>query len=96
MRVIFKDSCYVKPRNIPNKPREKDGQIEFTFCTNESIFTTGSFVARPKPGMCLLFPNSLYHQVYPFQALVREEVSHSIWRLKDLVNLVEYNSLEIV
>ena len=24
-------------------------------------------MARPKPGMCLLFPNSLYHQVYPFQ-----------------------------
>ena len=57
----------MKPRNIPNKPKEKDGQIEFTFNSNNDIFTTGSFVARPKPGMCLLFPNTLYHQVYPFQ-----------------------------
>ena len=46
---------------------EKDGQIEFTFNSNNDIFTTGSFVARPKPGMCILIPNSLYHQVYPFQ-----------------------------
>ena len=65
--VLYLKIPAMKPRNIPNKPKEKDGQIEFTFCTNESIFTTGSFVARPKPGMCLLFPNSLYHQVYPFQ-----------------------------
>ena len=65
--VLYLKIPAMRPRNIPNKPREKDGQIEFTFCTNESIFTTGSFVARPKPGMCLLFPNSLYHQVYPFQ-----------------------------
>ena len=65
--VLYLKIPAMKPRNIPNKPREKDGQIEFTFCTNESIFTTGSFEARPKPGMCLLFPNSLYHQVYPFQ-----------------------------
>ena len=65
--VLYLKVPAMKPRNIPNKPKEKDGQIEFTFCTNESIFTTGSFVARPKPGMCLLFPNSLYHQVYPFQ-----------------------------
>ena len=65
--VLYLKIPAMKPRNIPNKPREKDGQIEFTFCTNESIFTTGSFLARPKPGMCLLFPNSLYHQVYPFQ-----------------------------
>ena len=65
--VLYLKIPAMKPRNIPNKPREKDGQIEFTFCTNESIFTTGSFVARPKPGMCILFPNTLYHQVYPFQ-----------------------------
>ena len=65
--VLYLKIPAMRPRNIPNKPKEKDGQIEFTFCTNESIFTTGSFVARPKPGMCLLFPNSLYHQVYPFQ-----------------------------
>ena len=65
--VLYLKIPAMKPRNIPNKPKEKDGQIEFTFCTNESIFTTGSFVARPKPGMCLLFPNTLYHQVYPFQ-----------------------------
>ena len=65
--VLYLKIPAMRPRKIPNKPKEKDGQIEFTFCTNESIFTTGSFVARPKPGMCLLFPNSLYHQVYPFQ-----------------------------
>ena len=65
--VLYLKIPAMRPRNIPNKPKEKDGQIEFTFCTNESIFTTGSFVARPKPGMCLLFPNTLYHQVYPFQ-----------------------------
>ena len=65
--VLYLKIPAMRPRKIPNKPKEKDGQIEFTFCTNESIFTTGSFVARPKPGMCLLFPNTLYHQVYPFQ-----------------------------
>ena len=65
--VLYLKIPAMRPRKIPNKPKEKDGQIEFTFCTNESIFTTGSFVARPNPGMCLLFPNSLYHQVYPFQ-----------------------------
>ena len=65
--VLYLKVPAMKPRNIPNKPKEKDGQIEFTFCTNENIFTTGSFVARAKPGLCLLFPNTLYHQVYPFQ-----------------------------
>ena len=57
----------MRPRNIPNKPKEKDGQIEFTFCTSDSIFSVGSFVVNPKPGMCILFPNNLNHQVYPFQ-----------------------------
>ena len=65
--VLYLKIPAMKPRNIPNKPKEKDGQIEFTFNSNNDIFTTGSFVARPKPGMCLLFPNTLYHQVYPFQ-----------------------------
>ena len=65
--VLYLKIPAMKPRNIPNKPKEKDGQIEFTFSSNNDIFTTGSFVARPKPGMCLLFPNTLYHQVYPFQ-----------------------------
>ena len=65
--VLYLKIPAMKPRNIPNKPKEKDGQIEFTFNSNNDIFTTGSFIARPKPGMCLLFPNTLYHQVYPFQ-----------------------------
>ena len=65
--VLYLKIPSMKPRNIPNKPKEKDGQIEFTFNSNNDIFTTGSFVARPKPGMCILFPNSLFHQVYPFQ-----------------------------
>ena len=54
------------PRNIPGKT-EKDGQIEFTFCTSDSVFTTGSFVVRPKRGTLILFPNTLNHVVYPFQ-----------------------------
>ena len=65
--VLYLKIPAMKSRNIPNKPKEKDGQIEFTFNSNNDIFTTGSFVARPKAGMCLLFPNTLYHQVYPFQ-----------------------------
>ena len=65
--VLYLKIPPMKPRNIPNKPKEKDGQIEFTFCQSDSIFTVGSFVTRPKQGMCLLFPNNLYHQVYPFQ-----------------------------
>ena len=36
----------MKPKYINKK--EKDDQIEFTFCTNESIFTTGSFVNKTK------------------------------------------------
>ena len=35
------------PRNIPIK-QKKMNQIEFTFCTSDSVFTTGSFVVRPK------------------------------------------------
>ena len=54
------------PRNIVGKSN-LDGKIEFTFCNTDSIFTTGSFVVNPKVGTLLLFPNSLYHQVYPFQ-----------------------------
>jgi len=65
--VLYLKIPPMKPRNIPNKPKEKDGQIEFTFCQTDSVFTVGSFVTKPKPGMCLLFPNTLYHQVYPFQ-----------------------------
>jgi len=64
--VLYLKIPAVKPRNISGK-QEKDGQIEFTYGQTDSVFTTGSFVARPKPGMCLLFPNNLYHQVYPFQ-----------------------------
>ena len=64
--VLYLKVPAMKPRNIPGK-RDKDGEIEFTFCQTDSIFTTGSFVVKPKPGMCLLFPNSLFHQVYPFQ-----------------------------
>merc|ERR1711965_968376 len=64
--VLYLKISAVKPRNISGK-QEKDGQIEFTYGQTDSVFTTGSFVARPKPGMCLLFPNNLYHQVYPFQ-----------------------------
>ena len=64
--VLYLNIPTMKPRNIPGK-MDKDGQIEFTFCANDSIFTTGSFVAKPKPGLCLLFPNNLNHQVYPFQ-----------------------------
>jgi uncharacterized protein (TIGR02466 family) len=64
--VLYLKVPAMKPRNITGK-RDKDGEIEFTFCTNDNIFTTGSFVIKPKPGMCILFPNSLYHQVYPFQ-----------------------------
>ena len=94
--VLYLKIPAMKPRNIPNKPREKDGQIEFTFCTNESIFTTGSFVARPKPACDYYFLIVCITKYILFKALVREEVSHLIWRLKDLVNLVEYNSLEIV
>ena len=64
--VLYLKIPAMKPRNISGK-RDKDGEIEFTFCNTDNIFTTGSFVVKPKPGMCLLFPNSLFHQVYPFQ-----------------------------
>ena len=64
--VLYLKVPAMKPRNIPSK-KDKDGEIEFTFCQTDNIFTTGSFVVKPKPGMCLLFPNTLYHQVYPFQ-----------------------------
>ena len=56
----------MKPRNIPGK-KDKDGQIEFTFCNSESVLITSSFVVKPKVGNLLLFPNTLLHQVYPFQ-----------------------------
>ena len=39
----------MKPRNIPGK-KDKDGQIEFTFCNSESVLTTRSFVVTPKVG----------------------------------------------
>ena len=43
-----------------------DGNIEFNFCNQVDLFTTGSFVVEPKPGRLLMFPNSLNHLVYPF------------------------------
>ena len=64
--VLYLKVPAMKPRNIPGKT-DKDGQIEFTYGQTDSIFTTGSFVVTPKRGMILLFPNNLYHQVYPFQ-----------------------------
>ena len=47
----------MKSRDIPGK-KQKDGQIEFTFCNTDSIFTTGSFVVNPKVGTLLLFPKT--------------------------------------
>ena len=63
--VLYLKIPEMKSRDIPGK-KQKDGQIEFTFCNNDNIFTTSSFVINPEPGTILLFPNSLYHQVYPF------------------------------
>ena len=64
--VLYLKIPSMTPRNIVGKSN-LDGKIEFTFCNTDSIFTTGSFVVNPKVGTLLLFPNSLYHQVYPFQ-----------------------------
>ena len=64
--VLYLKVPSMKPRNIPGK-QDKDGQIEFTFCNSESVLTVGSFVVKPKVGTLLLFPNTLNHQVYPFQ-----------------------------
>ena len=64
--VLYLKVPSMKPRNIPGK-QDKDGQIEFTFCNSESVLTTSSFVVKPKVGNLLLFPNTLLHQVYPFQ-----------------------------
>ena len=90
--VLYLKIPEMRPRNIPNKPKEKDGQIEFTFCTNDSIFTTGSFVVRPKPGTCNYYFLIVYIIKYiHFKVLVKEEVLHSTCHFKDLVNQVEYN-----
>tara|TARA_B100001029_G_C15015855_1_gene427277 strand:+ start:178 stop:900 length:723 start_codon:yes stop_codon:yes gene_type:complete len=64
--VLYLRMPFMKPRNIVGK-NDLDGKIEFTFCNTDSIFTTGSFVVNPKVGTLLLFPNTLFHQVYPFQ-----------------------------
>ena len=64
--VLYLKIPAMKPRNIPHK-QDKDGNIEFTFCNKDNIFTAGSFVVKPKAGTIILFPNSLNHQVYPFQ-----------------------------
>ena len=63
--VLYLKVPAMKPRNIKGKSL-KDGQIEFTFNHTDNIFTTGSFTFQPKVGACIIFPNSLYHQVYPF------------------------------
>ena len=64
--VLYLKIPTMTPRNIPDK-QDKDGNIEFTFCNKDNIFTAGSFVVKPKAGTIILFPNSLNHQVYPFQ-----------------------------
>jgi len=64
--VMYLKVPAMKPRNIKGKSK-LDGNIEFNFCNIGNIFTTGSFVVEPKVGMLVLFPNSLNHQVYPFQ-----------------------------
>ena len=75
--VLYLKIPAMKPRNIPNKPKEKDGQIEFTFCTNESIFTTGSFVDKTKTIICVYYFLIVCIIKYIlFKVLVKEEVSH--------------------
>ena len=64
--VLYLKIPTMTPRNIPDK-QDKDGNIEFTFCNRDNIFTASSFVLEPQAGMLILFPNSLNHQVYPFQ-----------------------------
>ena len=64
--VLYLKVPPMTPRNIKGKG-VMDGNIEFNFCNIGNLFTTGSFVVKPKVGMLILFPNSLNHQVYPFQ-----------------------------
>ena len=64
--VLYLKVPSMKPRNLPGK-NDKDGQIEFTHAGNDDIFTVGSFVVKPRVGTLIMFPNSLLHQVYPFQ-----------------------------
>ena len=64
--VLYLKVPAMKPRNIKGKSSKMDGSIEFNFCNQVDLFTTGSFVVEPKPGILLMFPNSLNHQVYPF------------------------------
>ena len=64
--VLYLKVPAMKPRNIPHKSN-LDGHIEFNYSNTTDIFTTGSFVLKPKAGTIILFPNTLNHQVYPFQ-----------------------------
>ena len=63
--VLYLKIPEYKKRNIPNK-KEVDGNILFTFCSDDSLFTTGLFGVKPKVGQLFIFPNYLHHQVYPF------------------------------
>ena len=64
--VVYLKIPDMKPRNIPHK-KDRDGNIEFNYSNTTDIFTSGSFVIKPKAGTIILFPNTLHHQVYPFQ-----------------------------
>ena len=61
--------CYLK---VPEKEnisaeRDNDGQIVFTGMGGADPFSTSSHLnIPPKPGLLVIYPSSLNHQVYPF------------------------------
>ena len=62
--------CYLK---VPEKEnvsaeRDNDGQVVFTGMGGADPFSTSSHLnVPPRPGLLVIYPSSLNHQVYPFR-----------------------------
>ena len=62
--------CYLKvpEKNSISAERDNDGQIVFTGMGGADPFSTSSHLnILPRPGLLVIYPSSLNHQVYPFR-----------------------------
>ena len=69
-----------------NKRKNQNGKIDFIF-GNKAFLSEGNTIAEPKVGDFYMFPNYLYHTVYPFKGNEeRRSVSFNANIDKDIYN----------
>ena len=69
-----------------NKRNNQNGKIDFIY-GNRGFLSNGNILAKPKVGDFYLFPNYLFHTVYPFKgAEERRSVSFNAKIDEDIYN----------